>query len=110
MTGQHQAPQAPAPIHTAQELKVAETMAAVATELHGLQTVLKLHMDTSNRRMDDLKDSIDTQLKNHGDRIATLEKNERDTAIRAATAGAAGGGLAAVLIEVVRNVMQHGTR
>lgn len=65
------------------------------------QLMLANHQST-NQRIDDLKDSINTRLNGHEGRIGTLEKNERNTAIKAGTAGALAGSLAAALIAGVK--------
>jgi hypothetical protein len=86
----------------------ARALAAVATELKGLGDLLKLHMTSSEQRMDDIKASIETQIKGHGERIDRLETNERATAIRSAAMGAAGGGVTAILAEIVRAALNRG--
>jgi len=86
----------------------ARALAAVASELKGMSELLKQHMTSSDQRMDDIKASINTQLKTHGERITRLENNERATAIRSAAVGAVGGGITAALAEVVRVVLHRG--
>lgn len=86
----------------------ARALAAVATELKGMRELLTQHMSSSDQRLDDIKASIETQIKGHGERIERLETNERATAIRSAAMGAAGGGVTAILAEIVRAALHRG--
>lgn len=93
---------------TKQDLDNVRALTAVATELKGMRDLLTQHMASSDRRMDDIKAAIDGQIEGHETRIHRLENNERNTAIRSAAMGAAGGGLTALLTEVVRAALHRG--
>jgi Flp pilus assembly CpaE family ATPase len=94
--------------YTKQDLDNVRALTAVATELKGMRELLAQHMESSDRRMGDIKDAIDGQLEGHENRISRLENNERATAIRSAAMGAAGGGITAILAEVVRAALHRG--
>ena len=77
-----------------------ETMRAlgeVKGQLHGIAELIKESNASVNRRLDDLKDSVDTRFNDHAHRISKLEANERSTAIKAAAIGATAGAVSCVV-------------
>lgn len=98
---------------TAQELQTAQQLGQVQGQLNAITSLLNAHHEASNARMDDLRksvetrfDSVDTRLAGLGNRLGKVEENERNTAIKAATAGAASGGLAFLVGEVIRAALR----
>lgn len=67
-----------------------ETMRAlgeVKGQLNGIAELLRESAKATNRRLDDLKESVDGRFKDHAERIHRLENNERDTAIKTGAIG-----------------------
>lgn len=69
----------------------------VKGQLSGIAVLIKETNDSTNRRLDDLKKSVDDRLKTHEERIGRLESNERGTAIKAAALGATSGAAAGLV-------------
>lgn len=61
----------------------------VKGQLASLMTMMQNNHDHMNRRMDDVRHAMETQIKGAVARIDKLEQNERSTAIKAAGAGVA---------------------
>lgn len=81
----------------------------VLGQLKGIQVAIQASRDDTNRRIDDLRISIDgrfqahdTRLNGHEERIGKLEDKERSTAIRSSASGAATGLLVTGLIEGIK--------
>lgn len=60
-------------------------------EVRGIADLIRETNASTNRRLDDLKASVDDRFADHGKRIARLEDNERATAMRTAAIGAMSG-------------------
>lgn len=73
----------------------------VQGQLTGIENLIRDTAASTNRRIDDLKDSVDTRFEDHSNRIARLENNERATAIKAAGIGAAAGAASGVVGQVL---------
>lgn len=75
----------------------------VKGELRGIADLIRETNASTNRRLDDLKGSVDDRFKDHGQRIARLETNERNTAIRTAAIGAISGLTGTVVGQALAN-------
>ncbi|WP_375184017.1 hypothetical protein [Aquabacterium sp.] len=69
----------------------------VQGQLNGIADLIKETSAATNRRIDDLKATMDDRFQDHGERISRLESNERATAIKAAGIGAAAGAASGVV-------------
>jgi hypothetical protein len=81
------------------------TLAAVSEvkgQLLGIQAMLQQNHDSTNQRIDDLRHSVESRMKGVEDRVSTLEKNERGTAVKAGVAAAIGGVLVAAGTAAIR--------
>jgi len=89
----------------------------VQGQLHGIAELIRETAASTNRRIDDLKESVDarfddhskriTQIENvHGARISRLEDNERSTAIKAAGIGAAAGAASGIVGHLVGAIIK----
>lgn len=82
-----------------------EVAAATLAELAGVKGQLTLiaqmihaNHDATHQRIDDLRHSIEGRISGIDGRVSTLEKNERETAMRTAAVGAVSGSFAAALV------------
>jgi hypothetical protein len=85
-----------------EQTEIVKNLGEVKGQLTAMQQLMMANHQSTNQRIDDLKESINTRLNGHEGRIGTLEKNERSTAIKAGTAGALAGALAAATIAGVK--------
>jgi len=69
----------------------------VQGQLNGIADLIRETSASTNRRIDDLKETMDDRFQDHGDRISRLENNERTTAIKAAGIGAAAGAASGIV-------------
>lgn len=69
----------------------------VQGQLNGIADLIRETSASTNRRIDDLKETMDDRFQDHGERIARLENNERGTAIKAAGIGAAAGAASGIV-------------
>jgi hypothetical protein len=69
----------------------------VQGQLNGIADLIRETSASTNRRIDDLKETMDDRFQDHGDRITRLENNERGTAIKAAGIGAAAGAVSGIV-------------
>lgn len=92
----------------------------VQGQLNGIADLIRETSAATNRRIDDLKDSVDarfddhgkriTQIETvHGKRISRLEDNERNTAIKAAAIGAGAGAVSGVVSQVLSAIVKFKT-
>lgn len=84
----------------------------VQGQLTGIENLIRESSAGTNRRIDDLKDSVDARFddhdkrigqieKIHGERITRLEDNERGTAIKAAAIGASAGAVSGIVSQIL---------
>lgn len=60
-------------------------------QLKLMTQMLQQNHDSTNQRIDDVRHSMETRFKGVEERVGTLEKNERGTAIKAGIAATVGG-------------------
>lgn len=73
----------------------------VQGQLNGIADLIRETSAATNRRIDDLKETMDDRFQDHGERISRLENNERATAIKAAAIGATAGAASGVFGQVI---------
>lgn len=73
----------------------------VQGQLNGIADLIRETSAATNRRIDDLKETMDDRFQDHGERISRLENNERATAIKAAAIGATAGAASGVVGQVL---------
>lgn len=102
------------PNATPEAIANARELGAVLAELKSIHNLINAGQQATNQRIDDLKDhlddrftSVDKRIDSMSGRVSTLEKNERDTALRTAGMGAFSGGLMAAVIELAKAIAQH---
>lgn len=74
-----------------------QALGQVQGQLNGIADLIRETSAATNRRIDDLKESVDARFDDHGKRISRLEGNERTTAIKAAGIGAAAGAASGIV-------------
>lgn len=57
-------------------------------QLKLMTQIMQQNHDSTNRRIEDMRHSVEGQIENVEKRVETLEKNERSTAIRSAGSSA----------------------
>jgi hypothetical protein len=80
----------------------------VKGQLNTIMALLASQHEATNRRIDDFRSSIEGRLTGHADRIATLEKNERNTAIKTASVGAIAGAASSAAMTALLQLIKHG--
>lgn len=88
----------PNPINTSALVE----LGTIKGQLNTMMTMLQQNHADTNRRIDDLRHAQETRTAGVESRVATLEKNERGTAIKAAAAGATSGFIAAAAIAALK--------
>jgi hypothetical protein len=86
-----------------------ETMRAlgeVKGQLTGIAELIRESNASVNRRLDDLKHSVDARFNDHGQRITKLEENERSTAIKAAAIGATAGAASGIVGQILGAIVK----
>lgn len=83
-------------------------LSEVKGQLAVIMATITANNDAQNRRIDDLRHTVDTRMGNVETRLSTLEKNERGTAMRAAVASALSGSLAGAVVSAGLAVIKHG--
>ncbi len=89
----------------------------VQGQLNGIADLIRETAASTNRRIDDLKDSVDARFddhdkrighveKVHGERISRLEDNERGTAIKAAAIGASAGAASGIVGQLLGAIVK----
>lgn len=73
-------------------------LGTIKGQLNTMMTMLQQNHADTNRRIDDLRHAQEARTAGVESRVATLEKNERGTAIKAGTAGAVAGTLSAIVV------------
>jgi cystathionine beta-lyase/cystathionine gamma-synthase len=71
-------------------------------QLKLMTQMLQQNHDSTNQRIDDLRHSTEARTKGLEDRVGTLEKNERGTAVKAGVAAAIGGVIVAAGTAAIR--------
>jgi chromosome segregation ATPase len=77
-------------------------LGTIKGQLNTMMTMLQQNHADTNRRIDDLRHAQEARTLGVENRVSTLEKNERGTAIKAAAAGAASGFIAAAAIAAIK--------
>lgn len=77
-------------------------LAEVKGQLTQIATQLSLSTDATNRRIDDLRHSVEGRLGGHEKRIGDLERNERGTAIKVAGIAAGASALVSGLAQLLK--------
>jgi hypothetical protein len=90
------------PMITQGESQVLQTLGLVMGELKGLRGQLADGTAATNRRIDDLKDSIDKRLDVQETRIETLETGQKLLLTKTASYGGLAGGLVSGIIELIK--------
>jgi len=83
------------------EIDTLHALGQVQGQLKGIADLIRETSASTNRRIDDLRASVDTRFEGHGKRITRLEDNERSTAIKAAAIGAASGATAGFISKFI---------
>ena len=81
----------------------------VQGQLNGIADLIRETSAATNRRIDDLKETMDDRFQDHGERISRLENNERATAIKAAAIGATAGAASGVVGQVLGAIFRFKT-
>lgn len=86
-----------------------QALGQVQGQLNGIADLIRETSASTNRRIDDLKESVDARFDNHGKRISRLEDNERGTAIKAAAIGATAGAASGLVGQVLSALFKFKT-
>lgn len=81
-------------------------LGTIKGQLTTMMTMLQQNHADTNRRIDDLRHAQETRTAGVETRVATLEKNERGTAIKAGVAGAVSGAIGAAGL-VALKILTH---
>ena len=81
-------------------------LGTIKGQLNTMMTMLQQNHADTNRRIDDLRHAQETRTAGVESRVATLEKNERGTAIKAGVAGAVSGAIGAAGL-VALKILTH---
>lgn len=76
----------------------------VQGQLLGLTQMIQSQHDSTNKRLDDFRHSVEDRLNNVEDRVTTVEGHERGTALRAAGSGAMASAIITAVIEGLKFV------
>lgn len=88
-------------------LTMLQELATVRGQLTSILTMLQQQSDATNRRIDDLNESIGTRFDGLEGRMATLEANERSTALKVTAAGAVSGAVVSGAMHLIKNLLQN---
>ncbi len=83
-------------------------LGTIKGQLNTMMTMLQQNHADTNRRIDDLRHAQESRTKGVEDRVSTLEKNERGTAIKAGVAGAMTGGIATAALVAIKIMAKVG--
>jgi hypothetical protein len=72
-------------------------------EMRGMREQLETNQQTTNQRIDDMRNSIEGQLKGHGERITTLEEDGKNMIWKVTSMGSAAGAVGAMVAEVAKH-------
>lgn len=79
----------------------------VKGQLNGLIGIIQNNHESSNRRLDDFRQSMESRMGGVEDRLGKLEENERGTAIRSSATGALAGAIVAGAIAALKSGVGH---
>jgi hypothetical protein len=77
-------------------------LAEVKGQLQQISQQLHMNSEATNRRIDDLRHSVEGRLAGHESRLGTLERNERGTAIRVAGIAAGASALVSAAVALAK--------
>ncbi|MDP9990914.1 hypothetical protein [Variovorax boronicumulans] len=79
-------------------------LAAVKGQLQMLMLMIQTNHDSTHQRIDDLRRATEGRIEGLDERLATIERNERSTALKAASGGALSGAMVGGAIELFKFV------
>jgi chaperonin cofactor prefoldin len=85
-------------------LQMLQELSRVSGQLDAINKTLNYQADATNRRIDDMRASIETRFDSVEKRLSTLEQNERGTATRTAAVGALSGALVTAGMQLLRHL------
>jgi len=78
------------------------TLGEILGELRGMRSEMRSNHEATNRRIDDLKASVDTQISGLTDRVEVLEAGHTKLLSKTAGLGGVAGGLVSGVIELIK--------
>lgn len=89
------------------EIATAAQIASMEAKIDMLMDLVEKGQQDTHRRIDDLRHAFEKRLETNESRIATLEANERQTAIKAAAFGAASSAATTVFMDLLKGLFKH---
>lgn len=87
--------------------QVLAQLGEVKGQLQLIATLIHNQHQATNQRIDDLRTSVEGRFTGLEDRLSTLEKNERSTALRTASMSALGGALGGAIVNAALKTLGH---
>jgi len=87
---------------SANEAGTQRVLGEILGELRGIRSQMESNQEATNRRIDDLKASVDTRINGLTDRVEVVEAGQAKLLTKTASLGGVAGGLVSGVIELIK--------